>query len=77
MRTLYGYVIASAMLCAACAPRQAMIPNPGIPHRLADEATVVIWVCVEKKDDGKCASYEKVKARILPGWWVAGPPAVE
>jgi hypothetical protein len=66
-----------AMLSLGCVPTKAAIPDPNYPHRLAEETQVVIWVCIEKADDGKCKSYTKVKARVLPGWWVAGPPAVE
>jgi len=61
---------ASAMLSIGCA-HQAAIPDPTVPHRVAKEAEIVIWV---RLPDGK---FVKAPARLLPGWWIAGPPVVE
>ena len=60
---------AFALLC--CVPKVTAIPDPTVPHQVAAEAVVEIWV---RLPDGKWA---KVPYRLLEGWWIAGPPVVE
>jgi uncharacterized lipoprotein YajG len=62
---IVAVLLASAML-SGCITPQASIPNPTIPHRVAEEAEVVIWV--RRKD---VLTAERV--RVLPGWWLSGP----
>ena len=71
MKKLCAFALASALLSSGCAPTKAAIPDPSIPHRLAEEAEVVIWVRLASGE------FTKAKVRVLPGWWLAGPPAVE
>ncbi len=71
IKKLFAFALVSAMLSLGCAPNKAAIPDPSYPHRLAEEADVVIWVHLPSGE------FTKVKVRVLPGWWIAGPPAVE
>lgn len=61
---------ASAMLSVGCVKR-TVIPDPTVPHQVAREAEIEIWV--DTKDNKKV----KQKVRLLEGWWIAGPPVVE
>ena len=67
----------AAVLCALAALSltscggKGVIPDPTIPHRLAEEAEVKLWV---RQPDG---TLRKTCARALEGWWLAGPPVVE
>lgn len=63
-------LIASALLSSGCV-RRLVIPDPTVPHRVAKEAKVQIWV---ETADGK---WVKQKVKILEGWWVASPQVVE
>jgi hypothetical protein len=59
-------LVASAMLWTGCAgPR--VIPDPNIPHQVAAETCVDIWV---RREGGAMA---KVKVRLLEGWWGGAP----
>ena len=63
-------LVASAMLSSGCAgPR--VIPDPNIPHQVAAETCVEVWV---RHGNG---AMEKVKVRLLEGWWVASPQVVD
>ena len=66
---LTGLVV-SAMLSSGCG-RSNVIPDPNIPHQVAAETCVDIWV---RRESG---SMEKVKVRLLEGWWVASPQVVD
>ena len=59
---------ASVLLCCA---KPTLIPDPRIPHRIADEGELVIWV---RAPDG---TVHKTRVRALPGWWIASPEVVE
>jgi hypothetical protein len=63
-------LIGSALLSSGCAHRQ-VIPDPTVPHQVAEECEIKIWA--EKADGTKV----KTKVRLLKGWWIAGPPVVE
>jgi hypothetical protein len=69
-RLLVGGLCASAMLCSSCAHRK-VIPDPTVPHQVAEEAEIVIWV---EQANGKKSKQE---VRLLEGWWIAGPPVVD
>jgi hypothetical protein len=62
---------ACTMLWTGCAHSQMVVPDPTVPHQVAREVEVVVWC---RLPDGKLAQCE---VRLLPGWWVAGPPVVE
>lgn len=70
IRTLL-MLIACAALSSGCVPREATLPDHSIPHRVAQETTLVIWV---RRPDGKFVEEE---VKIEPGWWVASPWVVE
>ena len=74
MRRLTTALAASAMLCAACAtasPRATIVPDELVPHQLAEDVQVVIWV---RQADGKLVPVR----RLAPaGWWIAGPAVVD
>ena len=62
-------LLGCATLC--CVPRAKIIPDPRVPHRVAEESEVTIWA---RRPDGK---FEKERIRLLEGWWIAGPPVVD
>jgi hypothetical protein len=68
MKTVLA-LTAFAML--SCASSKASIPDPTIPHRVAREGKLEVWV---RQPDG---SFSRTKVRVLEGWWIAGPPVVE
>jgi hypothetical protein len=61
----------SVPLSSGCVPRRLVIPDPTVPHQVAKETTVRIWV---EAPDGKRVAAD---VRLLEGWWIAGPPVVE
>lgn len=63
-------LLACALLLSSCLPRTEALPDPSIPHRVADEAAVVVWV---RRPDGLLV---RETVRLLPGWWVASPQVV-
>lgn len=74
MRRMLIALAASMMLWSGsvgCSPRVMVIPDPAVPHQVAEETEVKIWA---RKPDGKMA---KVPVRLLEGWWIAGPLVVE
>lgn len=72
MTRIGSALYASALLLTASGCfSKAVIPDPTIPHRVAKEAEVEVWV---RRPDG---TLSRQKVRILPGWWIAGPPVVE
>ena len=69
MRTMLG-LIALPMLFVGCQGR-LVIPDNAIPHRVAEESSVVIWA---RGQDGKMVPTE---VRLLAGWWIASDRIVE
>lgn len=63
--------IASALLSTSCVPRQAILPDPAIPHRVAAETVVEVWA---RRPDGQLV---RERVRLLPDWWVASPQVVD
>jgi len=62
--------VVSVMLSSGCG-HSNVIPDPNIPHQVAAETCVEVWV---RRESG---SMEKVKVRLLEGWWVASPQVVD
>jgi len=67
--------LAFATLCAltGCSlfPRPEAIPSSKVPHRVAEETCVEIYV---RLPDG---SFRVETVRLLKGWWIASPEVVE
>jgi len=59
------------LLSLGCATLPKALPDPNLPHQLADDTSVVIYV---RMPDGRLKK-EKVKAPA--GWWLASPQIVE
>ena len=59
-------LIAFGMLSCA----KVVIPDPSIPHRVAEEAKVWVWVRTPEGLSKQCIE-------LQPGWWVASPEVVE
>jgi hypothetical protein len=64
-------LVASAMLSSGCGASRLAIPDPNIPHQVAAETPVTIWVRLAN------GSMTKVEVRLLEGWWVASPQVVD
>ena len=64
-------LVASAILSGCCGHRTTVLLDERIPHRVAEETTVVVW---GKTPDG---TYKATAARLPAGWWVAGPAVVD
>lgn len=73
MRKTTRLLLLSAMLCSGgcLLPRQHVLPDQSVPHRLAKPETVWIWV---RRPDGDLV---QEKVRVEAGWWVAAPSVVE
>lgn len=52
-------------------PRPEAIPSSRVPHRVAEETSVRIYV---RLPDG---SFQEETVRLLKGWWIASPEVVE
>jgi hypothetical protein len=63
-------LIVFVLLCSGCMSRAA-IPDHSVPHRVAAETTVEVWV---QRSDGR---WLKTEVRLLEGWWIASPQVVE
>lgn len=75
---------AFALPSIGCVPRRAVIPDPTVPHQVAEETEVVIWTEIPASPSpaNPTAAVSrtvkvKTKIRLLEGWWIAGPPVVE
>lgn len=64
-------LIASALLSTGCAVRVLTVPDPSVPHRVAEPARVKVWV---RSPDG---TLTKQEVRLEEGWWVASPVLIE
>lgn len=62
---------ASLLLSSACAHSPLVLPDPTVPHRVAEPAAVKVWCRLPDGRTAKCA------VRLDPGWWVASPQVVE
>lgn len=71
--TMSAALAICALLLSGCSlfPREQTIPDPAIPHRVAEESTATVWV---RRPDG---SLTKEAVRVLPGWWLASPQVVD
>jgi hypothetical protein len=70
-RGLFALAMLSAGLSACTLPRARMIPDESIPHRVAVETSVSVYV---RQTNG---AYVIERVRLLPGWWVASPSVVK
>jgi hypothetical protein len=70
-RMTLSVLVASAMLSSGCGANRLAIPDPNIPHQVATETPVTIWVRLAS------GSMTKVQVRLLEGWWVASPQVVD
>ena len=66
-------LLVSALLLQGCMflPQERALPNPAIPHQIAESSTLTIWV---RRTDN---SLVKETVRVDPGWFVASPQVVE
>lgn len=66
-------LLASVLLLPGCLflPQERALPNPAIPHRVAETSTLTIWV---RRPDN---SLVKERIRVDPGWFIASPQIVE
>jgi hypothetical protein len=71
MRKLILFASVSGMLSAGCVARPAVIPDPSIPHQVAEEARIKVWCGTPDR------KLEKCEVRLVDGWWVASPQVVE
>lgn len=72
MTRLSLLLLTSALLSTSCVRNVEVIPDPTIPHKVAEEGNVVIWA-----QDPQSKEYVKTKVRLLKGWWIASPQVVE
>lgn len=71
MRLTWPALVALLLLSAGCVTTQGAVPDQRIPHRLARDAKLYIWV----RDDAGKLREEKVQ--VFAGWWIASPAVVE
>lgn len=66
-------LVVSAMLSTGCLglSQERMLPDPRIPHQVAETTEAVVWV---RRPDG---SLVKETVRVQSGWWIASPQAVQ
>ncbi len=70
MTKLALMLVACALLFSGCATR-AVIPDPTVPHRVAEETAVVVWA---QRPDGR---WVKARVRLLAGDWIASSQIIE
>ena len=64
-------VLIGSALLFACSPKIVVLPDPSVPHQVAEDAEVVILV---RQPDGKMAPQ---KVAVAKGWWIASPAIIE
>lgn len=64
-------LLASALLSSGCVHHQAVLADPSVVHRVAEEVEIQVWA---RAPGGELV---KTQVRVLPGWYVAGPPAID
>lgn len=52
-------------------PRQSVLPDPNVGHRVAVETTVQVWV---RRPDGQLVVQV---VRLLPGWYIFSPTLID
>lgn len=70
-RIMIGLSVSVMLSGCTLFPTPRAIPNPKVPHRVAEETTVQIYI---RLPDG---SFQVDSVRLLKGWWVASPEVVE
>lgn len=73
IQTVLGLLSLGMLLLAlaSCIPRQEVIPDLKIPHRVAENAEIKIYT---KRPDGQ---YVVETVQLSKGWWIASPYVVE
>ncbi len=71
MRIVLALLVSGLLSGASCLPRPVALPDPRVPHRVATETTVEVWV---RRPD---RTLVRARVRVLPGWWIAAPEVVE
>ncbi len=71
MMNYWRGLLVFALVSTSCVARVTVVPDPRVPHQLAEDADAQIWV---RRADGTLA---KQPMRIPAGWWVAGPLVTE
>lgn len=69
-RTLLAGIV-FVTLSAGCATTPKVLPDPSIPHRVAKDGKVTIYV---RQPDGRL---KKEEVKLQEGWWIASPQIVE
>ena len=67
LRATLTALVLTASATLSCASSPAVLPDPAMPHRVADEVEVWVWV---RGPDGVLV---RTRARVMPGWWVVSP----
>jgi len=60
-------VVVLMTILQGCRPIETVIPNPKIPHQIAEKVRVKVWL---RKPNG---TKQEVLVEFLPGWWVMPP----
>lgn len=63
-------LLAFALLLLGC-PKRTVVPDPTIPHQVAEGSDVTVWCGTTDRKLAKC------EVRLDRGWWVASPQVVE
>lgn len=70
-RAILIVLASTGMLSIGCGANKLVIPDPTIPHEVAQDSEVWIWA---RTSDGKMA---KVKVRLHEGDWCADQTLIE
>ena len=58
--------VAFSTLLTGC-PHPVVIPDPRLPHEVAERAQVKVW-CKDPQ-----GTWVKCEVTAIPGWWLASP----
>ena len=65
MKTLLLKLAFAAVLLSSCKAKQTVIPDPTVAHRVAESATVTVWL-----RRGATKEFQAVEVEIPAGWWI-------
>lgn len=71
MKKLVLVLIVFVLLFVSGCVKRTVLPDPRVPHRVAEETKIKVWC---RLPDGR---FSKCDVRLLEGWWVASPQIVE
>lgn len=66
-----AFVLLSLLTLAGCVRPSPVIPDDRVPHRVAADAQVDVWV---RDVDGRLVSQ---RVTVREGWWIASPRVVD